>query len=883
MDLFEFAAAQQQAQQTPQERYAELCDIVRHNNELYYAQAQPEISDAEYDKLYREIEELEREHPEFITPDSPTQRVGNDLSEGFRKVTHPAPMQSIDDIFEHKPGEGETDAELVEFYNRLASSLGQQALRVTIEPKIDGCAVTLLYRRGRLDYAATRGDGRTGDDITANVRTIRSVPVTLPEGAPELLEVRGEIYMPLADFDTLNAERDADGLPAFANPRNATAGTIKLLDAAEVARRPLRFLAHGLGVYEGPELQTTADFTDLLDRMGISRNQPVIYADSLEETRSAVQQVNILRRDLGYGTDGAVIKLDNFPLRESLGSTARAPRWAAAFKYLPEQKETVLRAISIQVGRTGVLTPVAELEPVQLSGTTVSRATLHNQDEIARKDIRIGDTVLMEKSGEIIPAVVHVITAKRPADAVPYSLYDAVSGVCPSCGAPIAQEEGQVAWRCTNFTCPAQAAMRTTYFCRREALDIENLGGTVAEALVNRGMISTPLDLFNLTVEQLGALNLGTDDEPRRFGEKNAAKALSALQNARTLPLERWLTAFGINSIGVTTAQEWAHYFPDLKSAIRSKEIKAIVELLPVVAKYNYLSPHVQRQDLSIESLLTEEQQSATRQRHKLQEIFWEDLTKRYAPEQYHRYHEVIKGLQPGAPVPADKGRTISQLKNAALEAINEAAQIELLDYEQKVKNNKSILKQLQFSFSPNIGELAEKWQIPIIQKSENKIPFSLQVSVTQTNYTLYTPLGDEATVKFDKFFSSHAGQQVVEKLHTLGINPCSETFSATSNKENVDINSSPLSGLTFVLTGSLSVDRATFSRKIVAAGGKVSSSVTKKTSFLLAGSDVGAKKLENAKKLGVAIISEADIERMMHTDEQPTETVTEELFTLEG
>ena len=607
MDLFEFAASQQPPQ-SPQERYAELCAIVRHNNELYYAQAQPEISDAEYDKLYREIEELEREHPEFITPDSPTQRVGNDLSEGFRKVTHPAPMQSIDDIFEHKPGQGETDAELVEFYTRLAGSLGIASPRVTIEPKIDGCAVTLLYRSGRLAYAATRGDGRTGDDITANVRTIKSVPFTLPAGAPELLEVRGEIYMPSADFEKLNAERDADGLPAFANPRNATAGTIKLLDAEEVAHRPLRFLAHGIGVYEGEPLHTTADFTALLDHMGIPRNQPVIYADSLEATRAAVQQVNELRRELGYGTDGAVIKLDDFQLRDSLGSTARAPRWAAAFKYLPEQKETLLRSISIQVGRTGVLTPVAELEPVQLSGTTVSRATLHNQDEIARKDIRIGDTVLMEKSGEIIPAVVHVITAKRPAGAVPYSLYEAVGGVCPSCGAPIAQEEGQVAWRCTNFTCPAQAAMRTTYFCRREALDIENLGGTVAEALVNRGMISTPLDLFTLTVEQLGALNLGTDDEPRRFGEKNAAKALAALQNARTLPLERWLTAFGIPAIGNTTSRAFSTWFKNLRDMVSSPLPANLIHIHRVTEKYKYLSATALRDEKAESMGLTQEQ-----------------------------------------------------------------------------------------------------------------------------------------------------------------------------------------------------------------------------------------------------------------------------------
>ena len=607
MDLFEFAATQQK--QDPRVRYDELCATIRHNNELYYAQAQPEITDAEYDKLYRELEELESAHPEWVTPDSPTQRVGNDLSEGFRKVTHPAPMLSIDDIFEHKPGEGETDAELIEFYGRLQKNLEQEAPLVVVEPKIDGCAVTLMYQKGRLVYAATRGDGHTGDDITANVRTIRSVPFTLPEDAPELLEVRGEIYMPAADFDKLNEQRDADGLPTFANPRNATAGTIKLLDAAEVATRPLRFLAHGIGAYEGAPLRNADDYEDLLKRMGIPCNQPILRAAGVEEVRRAVQQVDTLRRSLGYGTDGAVIKLADFSLRESLGNTARAPRWAAAFKYLPEQKETILKGITIQVGRTGVLTPVAELEPVQLSGTTVSRATLHNQDEITRKDIRIGDTVLMEKSGEIIPAVVHVVKDKRPADALPYSLYDAVGGVCPCCGAPIMQEEGQVAWRCTNFTCSAQAAMRTTYFCKREALDIENLGGTVAEALVNRGMITSPLDIFRLTVEELGNLNLGTDDAPRRFGEKNAAKAIAALEAARKLPLERWLTAFGIPTIGTVTARTVAKYHQDLNSLAHSDFITFLQELEKGVERFNSLNPKARSNKGADKSLLLEKQQ----------------------------------------------------------------------------------------------------------------------------------------------------------------------------------------------------------------------------------------------------------------------------------
>ena len=757
MDLFEFAASQQQ-KATPQERYAELCDIVHRNNQLYYAQAQPEISDAEYDKLYREIEELEREHPEFITPDSPTQRVGNDLSEGFHKVTHPAPMQSIDDIFEHKPETGETDAELVEFYQRLSGSLGQTSPRVTIEPKIDGCAVTLLYREGKLAYAATRGDGRTGDDITANVRTIKNVPFILPAGAPELLEVRGEIYMPSADFDILNAERDADGLPAFANPRNATAGTIKLLDSAEVARRPLRFLAHGIGGYEGPALRTTADFTDLLDRMGIPRNQPVIYADSLQETRAAVQQVNILRRELGYGTDGAVIKLDDFALRESLGSTARAPRWAAAFKYLPEQKETVLRGISIQVGRTGVLTPVAELEPVQLSGTTVSRATLHNQDEIERKDIRIGDTVLMEKSGEIIPAVVHVVTTKRPADAVPYSLYDAVGGVCPSCGAPIAQEEGQVAWRCTNFACPAQAAMRTTYFCRREALDIENLGGTVAEALVNRGYITTPLDLFSLTVEQLGALNLGSDDEPRRFGEKNAAKALAALANARSLPLERWLTAFGISTIGTVTARTTARYHRNLQELAGGEFLRLLVQLEEGVEQYNTLNPKARAN----------------------------------------------KG--------ADKDTLLA--RQAELKAALEAT----------------------------AAPYTARGYVTLEADGANKLKFT-------------NPLGSVSTRKLQAYFSSTAGQSVLQTLGQLGINPVSAGFVENMNNQT----EGPLSGKTFVLTGALSRPRPEFEKMITAAGGKATGSVTKNTTYLVAGEGGGSKR-DKAARLGIPVIGEEEL-----------------------
>lgn len=763
MDLFEFAEQQQQAD--PKDHYEELCRVIRHNNELYYAKAQPEISDAEYDRLYRELEELEAAHPDWVTPDSPTQRVGNDLSEGFAKVTHPAPMLSIDDIFEKKPGDTDTDAELVEFYTRLARALGQESPHVVVEPKIDGCAVTLMYRQGRLAYAATRGDGHVGDDITANVRTIHSVPQVLPAGAPARLEVRGEIYMPSADFEALNEQRDADGLPAFANPRNATAGTIKLLDAAEVARRPLRFLAHGLGEYDGPELRCVQDFADLLEAMGIPCNKPILHAEGLESVRRAVAEMNQLRRGLGFGTDGAVIKLDDFALRASLGATSRAPRWAAAFKYLPEQKETRLLGITVQVGRSGVLTPVAELEPVQLSGTTVSRATLHNQDEIARKDVRIGDTVLVEKAGEIIPSVVQVVLSKRPEGAEPYHIFDAVQGVCPGCGAPISQEEGQVAWRCTNFTCSAQAAMRTTYFCKREALDVESLGGAVAEALVSRGLIASPLDVFRLTQEELGSLNLGTDDEPRRFGEKNAAKALEALDKARHLPLERWLTAFGIPSIGVVKAREVALYHRDLAELAGSPYLAALMALEEKIAAYNALPRNKE-----------------------------------------------------------DRADMAEQLRT-----------------------------------------LAQPWEtrgyLQVTTASNSKKDVSPYDS--GNNLKLINPLGVVSTRKLHDYLASAAGQQALEFLRAEGINPASACYRESMN----DTPQGPLSGLTFVLTGSLSRPRGDVEKDIRAAGGNATGSVTKNTHYLVAGEGGGSKR-DKAAKLGIPIIDEAALLRMMEGGE---------------
>lgn len=564
-------------------------ELDRHNR-LYYMDAAPEISDADYDKLYRELEELEAKHPEFDDPNSPTKRVGGAPLDSFKQVRHLVRMLSIDDVFELKDAEV-PEAELIDFYRRLQKNLGRENVEVTVEPKIDGVAASLVYRNGILDYAATRGDGTTGDDITNNVRTIRAIPLTLSAGSPTLLEVRGEIYMPNEAFAAMNAERDEAGLPTFVNPRNASAGALKQLDPKLVAKRPLAFLAHGLGAYEGPALPSELDFHALLEQQGIPRNKPVMIVSSLEELLEAVRRIDTGRHDLGYGTDGAVVKVLDRAEREKLGYTSRAPRWAAAYKFLPEQKETLLKTITIQVGRTGVLTPVAELEPVFVSGTTVARATLHNEEEIQRKDVRIGDTVVIEKAGEIIPAVVKVVLEKRPSDAVTFSLFDYIGGKCPSCGGPISKEEGFVAWRCTNFECPAQAVSKIKQFASRKALDIEAVGETVAEALVNRGLCRTPLDLFTLNETTLGPLNLGTDEEQRRFGEKNAAKVIEALERARHKPLDRWLFAMGIRQVGESAAKELARLHPDLTALAASEVLHNVRDIARLEAERKSVSP----------------------------------------------------------------------------------------------------------------------------------------------------------------------------------------------------------------------------------------------------------------------------------------------------
>ena len=543
-------------------RMGQLREEIRGHDRLYYEEAAPVISDREYDRLYKELVDLETHFPDLVTPDSPTQRVGGKPLKAFEQVPHLVPMLSLDNTY--------SEEEVKNFYARIQRLLPDEKIPVVIEPKVDGVAVSLIYENGRLRQAATRGDGTAGDDITQNIRTIRSVPERLRGAAPKLLEARGEVYMDKHGFEKLNDERRKAGLPLFANPRNAAAGSLKQLDPAIVAKRPLGVVLYGTGATEGMDVKVHSEIFPLLKKLGLPATERWWVAKSVREILNAIHELDGIRHNFAYQTDGAVVKVNSFAQRERLGFTAKSPRWAIAYKYEAERVETRLNDIVIQVGRTGILTPVAMLEPVLVSGSTVGRATLHNEDEIKRKDIRIGDTVVIEKAGEVIPAVVEVVKSKRPRGAEPFDFAKHIHGKCPVCGSPIRRDPQFVAWRCENLQCPAQTTRRVEFFAARSALDIESVGGIVADKLVERGLVREPLDLFELKTEKLAKLNLGTDEEPRVFGEKNATKAIRAIERSRTLPLSRWLFALAIPDVGRTTATQLAHFHETIADVANS-------------------------------------------------------------------------------------------------------------------------------------------------------------------------------------------------------------------------------------------------------------------------------------------------------------------------
>jgi DNA ligase (NAD+) len=543
-------------------RHAELVEEIQKHDHAYYVLAQPTITDQQYDRLYHELIDLETRFPELVTPDSPTRRVGGKPLKEFKPVRHLQPMLSLDNTY--------SQAELAEFLSRLKRLLPGEPMEWVVEPKIDGVAINLRYENGLFTLGATRGDGTTGDDITPNLRTIRSVPTRLrvadAASVPLLLEVRGEVYLTKDGFQKLNAERKAAGEELFANPRNAAAGSLKQLDPRIVAKRPLDIVLYGIGQTEGSsdDPQTQSEMLDWLKRLGFKTPEKTWRCGSMEELLSAIEQLDKLRRDFAYETDGAVIKLESFAQRARAGFTSKAPRWAIAYKYAAEQAETLLKGITVQVGRTGALTPVAELEPVFLAGSTVSRATLHNEDYIRQKDIRIGDTVTIEKAGEVIPAVVDVVLTRRQGREIPFRFPQS----CPECGSRVtrtaggAEGETGAVWRCLNLDCPAQVRGRIEHWCARGAMDIEGGGEVLVKQLVASGLVRDVADLYSLRLDEVAGLE--------RMGEKSAKNFLDGVEASKSRDMWRLLYGLGILHVGAGVAKAIGRCYPVIDDVLNA-------------------------------------------------------------------------------------------------------------------------------------------------------------------------------------------------------------------------------------------------------------------------------------------------------------------------
>jgi DNA ligase (NAD+) len=550
-------------------RAKKLRELIEYHNYRYYVLDDPEISDAEFDLLMRELESLESRYPALVTPDSPTQRVGAEPLPAFREVLHSIPMLSLANAF--TPGEVEA------FDRRVREGLGLHEVEYVAEPKLDGLAVSLLYDKGHLIRAATRGDGFHGEDVTQNVRTIPSVPLRLMgQGYPAVLEVRGEVYMTKAGFRRLNERQANSGGKLFANPRNAAAGSLRQLDPRITAERPLAIFCYGTGqVSEGGLPSRHSEILGKLKTWGLRVSPDIEVVSGVAGCLGYYDDMSQRRGDLPYETDGVVYKVNDLQQQADLGFVARAPRWAVAHKFAPQEMETIVEAIEVQVGRTGALTPVARLKPVFVGGVTVTNATLHNQDEIDRKDVRVGDTVLVRRAGEVIPEVVGVILEKRPPKTERFN----IPVVCPVCGSPVVRQAGEAVARCTgSLICPAQRIQGILHFASRRAMDIQGLGDKLVEQLVSRNEIHDVADLYQLTRDRLEHLD--------RMGEKSAANLMAELEKSKSITLGRYLYALGIKDVGEATARALAEHFGTFDAIVEATEetLEAVPDIGPTIA-----------------------------------------------------------------------------------------------------------------------------------------------------------------------------------------------------------------------------------------------------------------------------------------------------------
>ncbi|MEI6645840.1 MAG: NAD-dependent DNA ligase LigA [bacterium] len=725
------------------DRVTFLRNEIRRHDRLYYVEARPEIGDVDYDALYRELEALERAHPEWVTPDSPSQRVGGAPLSAFKQVRHSPPMMSLDKTHSRD--------DLIEFDTFIRKQLPNQVWDYVVEPKVDGVAFSLLYEKGILTRAATRGNGDVGDDITANVKTIRSIPLSIPN-APELLEVRGEVYMTRAGFAELNRREEEAGREPFMNPRNAAAGSLKQLDPREVATRPLEAILYASGSMKGIEFTSHGAMLKQFADWGFKTPPWQRLCVDMQAVFNAIDELQTQRHNFPFEIDGAVIKVNNRSLYAGLGSTAKSPRWARAFKYEPERARTRILQVTVQVGRTGVLTPVAELDPVLLAGSEIARATLHNADEIARKDIRIGDQVWVVKAGDVIPAIESVITEKRAGTEIVFVM----PSICPVCQSAVMRIGDEVAHRCINPACPAQRVGRLEHFASRDALDIRAIGGKVAESLVAQGWVTDPLDLFSLTFPQLETFMLGDETTGMRKFGKNAQTALDALETARGLALDRWLFATGIPNVGVTVAEQIASAHTCYSELTDSPILKAVVRMNDLYNEAAIVNPR-------------------------------------------------------------------STLQRPKDDAEREA-------------------RQTQFNYM--CGEIG------VLGDQLCEADLATRKAGTTLPPDFICVIKVEAAKAVLAFFASDYGKKWMARLAELGID-------AKAPAKHSPSTDAPLSGITFVLTGSLSKPRGEIAEQIKAAGGIMQDTVSKNTRYLVAGADAGQSKTTKAQTLGTEVINE--------------------------
>ncbi|QDV92457.1 DNA ligase [Phycisphaerae bacterium RAS2] len=748
---------------TPAQEIAKLRDEINEHDYLYYTAAAPRISDREYDKLFARLKELEAAHPNLVTPDSPTQRVGEKLLAGFKHVTHAVPMLSIDNTY--------NEAELRDFDGRVSRGLDGAKYEYLVDPKIDGVSATLRYEDGALVLAATRGDGKSGDDITANVKTIRAIPLRLRgKGWPRVLEVRGEVYWPRKAFDAFNAQRMKEGEEPFANPRNATTGALKSLDPRETASRGLAFIAHGFGEIGGAEFDRASELFAAVKKWGLPVSPHQTLCKSIDEVVRFVNDWETRRHKLEYETDGLVIKIDRLDQRDALGATSRFPRWCIAYKYAAEQAESKLLNVDFQVGKLGTITPRAVMEPVQLSGTTVRHASLHNFDQVARLGadhggLHVGDTVLVEKAGEIIPQVIRITKPGKPRGRLVEP-----PNKCPVCNGDIEKDEGGVYIRCINPSCDAQIKERLKFFCGRDQMDIEGVGEALVEQLVDQDWVHSYADLYKianeeaerpgkwrdklaaLTFEQERRTEEGIKKQTVQLGEKRADKLLEGIERSKKQPLARVLAALNIRHVGSSTAELLAEHFGSMDALAEA----ATTTLSPSKGEGRGEGP-------------TPKRAKRSSQRTTAPSLFGADTDddSQTAPP--------VKSKPPADPLQEIEG------------------------------------------------------------------------------------IGPEVASTIRHFFTSDAGRKTWQALRDAGANMTQPRRAKSAHQ--------PLAGKTLVVTGTLEgYSRSEIEKLIKDLGGKVASSVSKKTDYLVCGEDAGSK-LDKAKELGVEVLSESDFRKRVSTD----------------